>query len=189
MKNLTSKISLLILSFVFLSFITPTPKIVGDIYNVDIQKSKIDFVAHKKSNYHTGFFPLQSGTLQVENGKLTGGKFTIDMANLKVTDGADDLGKHLLKPDFFDVSKFPIANFTINKVSYINDQDCNIEGSLNCKGLSIAVNFKATIESTNKEKGLFAHAYFNIDKTTLGISYGEGNINKQVQIAVYLFAK
>jgi hypothetical protein len=35
-----------------------------------------------------GYFPLKNGTLTMDGGKLTGGKFTIDIAGLKVTDGA-----------------------------------------------------------------------------------------------------
>src|SRR6478672_8746466 len=82
---------------------------------VNLEKSRIDWVAAKKNDFHTGYFPLKSGNLIVDNGKITGGKFVIDLANLKVTDagGGDGLTGHLKRADFFDVEKFNEAVFEI----------------------------------------------------------------------------
>ena len=190
MKNIFKLVGLII-SITLLSFTNFTKKSLSDSYNVNTEKSKVEFVGVKKSNYHTGFIPLKSGSVQIENGKLVGGEFILDMANTKVTDGTDRLGQHLLAPDFFDIAKFPVANFKINKVSYLDKNECNIEGTLNCKGISIAINLKATVQSADEKDGFFAHAYFSLDRSLLGINYGigAGNIDKQVQLAIYIFAK
>ena len=48
----------------------------------------------------------------MDGGKLTGGKFTIDIAGLKVTDGAGaKLEGHLKSADFFETEKNPEATF------------------------------------------------------------------------------
>jgi len=151
------------------------------------EKSRIDWIGSKAGDFHTGSFSLKSGQVQVDNGKLTGGSFVIDLANLKVTDGAGDrLAGHLKGADFFDVAKFAEATYTINSVNYTNDTNCEINGTLSLKGASIPVKFNANIRSAS-DKGFFGQAYFSIDRTTLGVLY-KGPSN-DVQLAIHLFAK
>ena len=151
------------------------------------EKSRIDWIGSKAGDFHTGSFTIKSGQVQVDNGKLTGGSFVIDLANLKVTDGAGDrLAGHLKSADFFDVAKFAEATYTINSVNYSNDTNCEINGTLSLKGASIPVKFNANIRSAS-EKGFFGQAYFNIDRTTFGVLY-KGPSN-DVQLAIHLFAK
>jgi hypothetical protein len=75
-------------------------------FKVTAQKSKVDFTGSKKSDYHTGYFPIKSGAVQVSGGKLVGGNFVIDVAGLKVTDagGGEKLQGHLTSGDFFDIA-------------------------------------------------------------------------------------
>lgn len=151
------------------------------------EKSRIDWIGSKAGDFHTGSFALKSGQVQVDNGKLTGGSFVIDLANLKVTDAAGDrLAGHLKSPDFFDVAKFAEATYTINTVNYTSDTNCEINGTLSLKGASIPVKFNANIRSAS-EKGFFGQAFFSIDRTTFGVLY-KGPAN-DVQLAIHLFAK
>jgi len=89
--------------------------------------------------------------------------------------------------DFFDVAKFGEATYKITSVSYSDDTNATINGELNLKGTSLPVSFKAVIRSAD-EKGLFAEAFFALDRTLFGINYGIGNIAKDVQVAVHLYA-
>ena len=151
------------------------------------EKSRIDWIGSKPGDFHTGSFSLKSGQVQVDNGKLTGGSFVIDLANLKVTDGAGDrLAGHLKGADFFDVAKFAEATYTISSVNYSNDTNCEINGTLSLKGASFPVKFNANIRSAS-EKGFFGQAYFSVDRTALGIMYN--GPAKDVQLAIHLFAK
>lgn len=151
------------------------------------EKSRIDWIGSKAGDFHTGSFSVKAGTVQVDNGKLTGGSFVIDLANLKVTDGAGDrLAGHLKSGDFFDVAKFAEATYTISSVNYTSDTNCEINGNLSLKGASIPVKFTANIRSAS-EKGFFGQAYFSVDRTTFGILY-KGPAN-DVQLAIHLFAK
>ena len=124
----------------------------------------------------------------MNNGKVTGGEFVIDLANLKVTDGAGaKLEGHLKTGDFFDVAKYGEATYKISNVTYADENNATINGTLNLKGASLPVSFNAAIRSAD-EKGLFAEAFFSMDRTLFGINYGIGNIAKDVQVAVHLFA-
>ena len=159
-------------------------------FKVTAQKSKVDFTGSKKSDYHTGYFPIKSGAVQVNGGKLVGGSFVIDIAGLKVTDegGGPKLQGHLSSADFFDISKFGEATFTINQVDYINADRATIKGDLNLKGIKAPVTFTAIIRNAD-DKGFFAEAFFPFDRTVFGINYGVGMVDKDVQLAIHLFAK
>ncbi|MBR2647604.1 MAG: YceI family protein [Sediminibacterium sp.] len=158
-------------------------------YTVNAEKSRVDWVGSKKNDYHTGYFVVKSGSLQVDGGKLKGGEFVIDLANLKVTDpgGGDRLTGHLKTADFFDVAKFGEATYKITNVNYTSENNAVISGVLNLKGASVPVTFNASVRGAD-DKGFFGEAFFSLDRTLFGINYGIGNVAKEVQIAVHLFA-
>lgn len=155
--------------------------------NVVTEKSRVDWIGAKAGDFHTGTFPLKSGQVQVDGGKLVGGSFVIDLANLKVTDASGErLAGHLKAADFFDVAKFAEATYTISSVNYTGDNACEINGTLAIKGANVPVKFNANIRSAS-EKGLFGQAFFSVDRTALGVLYN--GPAKDVQLAVHLFAK
>ncbi len=157
-------------------------------YNVDAAKSKVDFNGSKKGGYHPGYFPLKSGNVTVVDGKITGGKFTIDIAGIKITDGAGAaLEGHLKKADFFDAEKFGEATYEITNVNYKDAGNAEVTGTLTVKGVAAEVKFDAKIREVG-EKGVFAEAFFSLDRTKIGISTGVPNISADVQIGVHLFA-
>ena len=155
---------------------------------VNTEKSRVDWVGSKAGDFHTGFFPLKSGSVSIDGGKLKGGKFVIDLANLKVTDagGGDRLTGHLKSDAFFDVAKFGEATYEITGVTYTGETSADVSGTLTIKGTSIPVKFPVMIRSAS-EKGFFGQAFFSIDRTLLGIAYN--GPSKDVQLAVHLFAK
>ncbi len=157
-------------------------------YNVSAEKSRIDWIGSKKGDFHTGFFPIKSGSVAVDGGKLKGGKFVIDLANVKVTDagGGDRLNGHLKSADFFDVAKFAEATFEITSVNYTGAQTADVSGSLSIKGAVVPVKFVANVRSAD-DKGFFAQAFLSIDRTLLGVNYGAGMVSNDVQLAIHIF--
>lgn len=157
---------------------------------VNTEKSRVDWVGTKKSDFHTGFFPLKSGSVTVDGGKLKGGKFVIDLANLKVTDagGGDRLTGHLKSGDFFDVAKFAEATYEITAVNYTDASNADVSGNLTVKGVTVPVKLKAQIRNSD-EKGFFAQSFLSLDRTLIGITYGAGNVANDMQLAIHLFAK
>ncbi len=157
-------------------------------FNVDTKSSKIEWSGIKESGYHDGYFLLSGGSIATDNGKLTGGNFIINVKDLKTAENIEDFEKHLKNADFFDVEKFPTAQFTITKVTYKDEKECEIEGTLQIKNVSNPIKFDATVQSVS-DKGFFSHAYLNIEKSAFGITYGKGHIHEKVHIAIYLFGK
>ena len=191
MNRFMSIVALSLSSILLFSFLGVKPT---DTYNVDVKQSKIEWSGTKKSGYHPGNFTLKGGSISVENGKLTGGSFVIDLASLKVTDEAGaQLEGHLKSKDFFDVEKLSTATFDIKSVKYVSDSKATIDGELTIKGVKAKVSFTSSSAFSAVKDGeaisrFFGHATFTLDRTLLGLTAAPGHIDNDVQVSVYLFA-
>jgi polyisoprenoid-binding protein YceI len=168
------------------SFVPGNKKADPIIYKVATESSKIEWVGSKKGGYHNGSFLLKSGTVTVDNGKITGGQFVIDLGSVKA-DAGEKLESHLKSPDFFDVAKFAEATYEITSVNYTAPTVAEIAGNLTLKGATVVVKFNANIRNLDDKK-FFGQANFSIDRTTWGLNYGPGMVSNDVQVGVYLFA-
>ena len=188
MKKIIFAVVILATSLSLVAFTKKDKSNAAVTFTVNAQKSKVDWVGSKKSDFHTGYFPVKSGAVQVDGGKLVGGSFVIDVAGLKVTDegGGAKLQGHLSSGDFFDISKFGEATFTINTVDYIKADRATIKGDLSLKGIKAPVTFTAIIRNAD-DKGFFAEAFFPFDRTVFGINYGVGMVDKDVQLAIHIY--
>lgn len=188
MKRIILSVAVLATSFSLVAFTKKDKSPAAVTFTVNAQKSKVDWVGSKKSDFHTGYFPVKSGSVQVEGGKLVGGSFVIDVAGLKVTDegGGAKLQGHLSSSDFLDIAKFGDATFTINTVDYTKADRATIKGDLNLKGIKAPVSFTAIIRNAD-DKGFFAEAFFPFDRTQFGINYGVGMIDTEVQLAIHIY--
>ena len=188
MKKIIFAVVILATSLSLVAFTKKDKSNAAVTFTVNAQKSKVDWVGSKKSDFHTGYFPVKSGAVQVDGGKLVGGSFVIDVAGLKVTDegGGAILQGHLSSGDFFDISKFGEATFTINTVDYIKADRATIKGDLSLKGIKAPVTFTAIIRNAD-DKGFFAEAFFPFDRTVFGINYGIGMVDSDVQLAIHIY--
>jgi polyisoprenoid-binding protein YceI len=188
MKKIMFSLTAIAASISLLSFAPKAKNADAVTFTVTAQKSKVDFTGSKKSDYHTGYFPIKSGAVQVNGGKLVGGSFVIDIAGLKVTDerGGEKLQGHLSSADFFDITKFGEASFTISSVEYTKADRATIKGDLNLKGIKAPITFSAVIRNAD-DKGFFAEAFMPFDRTLFGINYGVGMIDSEVQLAIHIY--
>ncbi len=179
MKKVLFVVALLVVSASIFSFI---PKTVADTFTVDVAKSKIEWNGAAADHYHPGVVNIKSGSVLVENGKITGGKFVIDLTTIKSTDGAGDrLDGAIKSPNMFNVAQFGEATYEITGVSYTSDNSADISGNLTVKGVTVPVKFLAKIRGL-KDGKLFAEAFFTLDIASIGVK------NYGADIAVHLFA-
>ena len=179
MKKVLFVAALLVVSTGIFSFI---PKTVVDTLTVDVAKSKIDWNGSAGDHYHPGVVNIKSGSLMVENNKITGGKFVFDLTSLKSTDGAGErLDGTLKSANFFNVAQFGEATYEITGVSYTSDATAELSGNLIVKGVSLPVKFPVKIRGY-KDGKFFGEAFFSLDLSSVGVKgYG-------VDLAVHLFA-
>lgn len=123
-------------------------------------------VADKAGHHHIGTAPY-SGTVEVTDGKVTGGSFDIDLTKLTYVSGvshgatltaedtemAPKLIEHIASADIFNTGEFANATYTIS--GYNADKDA-VEGTLTVLGKEVAMDIPyspnvsdETVEYTN----------------------------------------
>ncbi len=166
-------------------------------YTVDPAKSTITWIGKKVTGSHNGTIALQSGKLNVDGKKVTGGTFTIDMNSIKDADGSAKLEGHLKADDFFGTTKFPTSTFVITKVAG-SGAALTVTGNLTIKGITKPVTFPATV-AVNGDGTVSALAgKITVDRTKYDIRYGSKSffdsigdkaIDDNFEIGVKLVAK
>ncbi len=188
MKKILLAVALVASTVGMYSFSTKTAG--GEVYAVNTSNSKVEFSGAKSEGYHPGYFNLKGGEVNVEGGKIVGGKFVIDLASVKVTDFAGEkLEGHLKAPDFFDLGKSSEATYVISNVKYSGANKISVDGILTLKGVTAPVKFTGVVRGLDDKK-LFAEATFTLDKSAFGIATGPklAGVANDVQITVHLFA-
>lgn len=154
-------------------------------YAVDVAASTLGWHGSKVvSGEHNGTIAIANGELNVENGNLVAGNFTIDMKTIKDIDLADaaenaKLVGHLSSPDFFNVDSFSTATFAITKVAALEgDKDGNthtISGNLTLKGNTREISFPAKV--TMADNVITASAKTEINRLEWNVMWGNENDN------------
>lgn len=147
-------------------------------YTVNTSDSNVQWKGYKVTGEHYGVVNIQSGTLQFEDGALTGGSFVIDMSTITCLDlqgkMADKLVGHLKSDDFFGVANHPTANFEITKVvSRGTPGDYKITGNLTIKETTKEIKFLANVTET--DGNAMATADIQIDRSEFDVRYGSGS--------------
>ena len=141
---------------------------------IDIQKSTVEWKAYKLGGSHYGTVDIETGSVQLTDGVLVGGQFTMDMTSMIVTDisggGKESLEGHLSSADFFNTAEFKTADLKITSVNYNDNGRYTIEADVTIKNTTQAVTFEAT---GNFEDGNFsASAAIKLDRSKFDVRYG-----------------
>lgn len=167
-----TNISLFSAIIAFMALVAFKPMVdANGFYRIDTKTSKVEWVGSKiTGKNHTGTVSLSEGGLQLEGGKIAGGKFTIDMTSINVTDldggMKEKLEGHLKNDDFFSVDKFKTANLAIKSVS-----GDNVTADLTIKGHTHEVTFPAKVV-TDANGSITATADIEVDRSKFDVRYG-----------------
>lgn len=147
-------------------------------FDIVSTQSNIDWVGKKVTGAHNGTIAVKGGEVIRQDGKLTGGKFIIDTASIKILDVTDpatnaQFAGHLASDDFFSIEKYPEATLEITSVS-----DNHVVANLTIKGITHPVSFDVV---TSINGALFtATGRLVIDRTQYGIKFRSGNFFKDL---------
>jgi len=139
-------------------------------YDVNLEKSSIEWQGFKPTGSHKGTINIISGTFTTNDGKIQSGSFVIDMSSLKESEDNGRLEGHLKSADFFDVAKFPSASF---EITGLEEKDGNtlLSGNLTIKDITHNVTFPVTV--TNEGDVLTVSSeVFTIDRSKWNVRYG-----------------
>jgi polyisoprenoid-binding protein YceI len=169
MKNLFFLSILAIAAFAFTT--------VSD-YTVDTAASNVAWTGEKVTGKHTGNVKLKSGSLQMQDGKLVGGSFEVDMNSITCTDldggMADKLVGHLKSDDFFGVNGHPTSKFVINRaIPQDSKGNYKIIGDLTIKEKTNPVVFKANVSTSGGK--VTATGAITVDRSLYDVRFGSGS--------------
>lgn len=167
----------------------------GSELTVDTALSNVEWTGRKVSGQHHGHVKIKSGELTVDEGKLVGGNFVIDLTSINNLDLEGEykgkLEGHLKSADFFDVENHPEATFEITEVKDGAEAGAVvIAGDLTIRGVSKNITFDAQVEESS-DTAVKATADFNIAREDWGVSYkGQADdlISKEINLKVKLVA-
>jgi polyisoprenoid-binding protein YceI len=154
---------------------TETPE--GEAYAL-ADGSKVSFYGATPTHGHNGDFAVSSGNIYVNEGAITGGNITVNVADVAITtEGLEDEKKeklkgHLLGEDFFNTESNPEVTFQITEVAPLEDDADNthtISGNLSMNGTTNNLSFPAKVEMG--EGKMAAKASFVINRKDWGMSY------------------
>lgn len=142
-----------------------------------VEDSKITWIGRKVGGSHNGSINLKEGALQMENGKIIGGRFVIDMTSITDEDLSGEyktkLEGHLKSDDFFGVEKYPTATFEITEAIPQGPGNYKITGNITIKGITKEIKFPAKVTEDN---GVYtATANLTIDRSEYNVRYGSGS--------------
>jgi polyisoprenoid-binding protein YceI len=142
----------------------------GHKYVITPQNSKIEFLGSKVTGKHNGSFGDFSGQVDYA-GTPENSRVNITIKTDSIETDTPDLTKHLKTADFFDVAKFPEANFvsTAIKAGGENGASHTVTGNLTMHGVTKAITFPATINVT--PDAATVESSFSINRKDFGINY------------------
>jgi polyisoprenoid-binding protein YceI len=141
--------------------------------NADTLKTKLNWKGEKVLGEHSGTIKLKSGWLSLENSRITGGEFLIDMPTIKTDENSQRLEGHLKSDDFFGVEKFPVSKLVITESTPFDKGNGLVKGSLTIKDVTNPVEFKASLQK--KDDGQWFFSKIIIDRAKYNIKYGSGS--------------
>lgn len=112
------------------------------------ENSKVEFVAAKVTRSHNGSFKKFSGAIDLVANHLENSRVTIDIETDSVVTDEAQLTGHLKTPDFFDVAKYPKANFVSTRIEPGNTGGAThmVTGNFELHGVKKSISFPANIQ-------------------------------------------
>lgn len=141
---------------------------------IDTSASTVTWKGEKVTGSHHGTINLESGHLLMEDDKIIGGEFVMDMSSITVTDlEGESKGKlegHLKSEDFFGIEKHPNAKLVITSAAKKGDGTYGIVGDLTIKKETHPITFDLQLQDDNT-----ATTELTIDRSKYNVRYGSGS--------------
>ncbi len=155
--------------------------LVEGTYFIDTAASVVRWTGRNLFNHHEGTVRLGDGEICARANELVTARFTIDLRTIACTDLSagpmnDALIRHLNDADFFDVGRFPTAEFRSQDAVPVPGSgpgrpNVEIRGELTLRGVTKALGFFAVVAAETADH-IVAQAQISIDRTEWGCLYG-----------------
>ncbi len=140
---------------------------------VNVEASTVEWTGEKVTGSHNGTIELESGHLMMEDEKIVGGEFVMDMSTITVTDltgeNKEKLEGHLKSEDFFGIEKHPTAKLVITSAASKGNGKYGIVGDLTIKNETHPITFDLVMDGDSATTNL------TIDRSKYNVRYGSGS--------------
>jgi polyisoprenoid-binding protein YceI len=175
--------------FALMAGILTSTSMAAEKLTLNQEKSKIEFVGKKSDGEHKGGFKEFSADATADHDNPEKGSLKITIQADSLFSDDPRLTAHLKNPDFFDVKKHPTITFESKKIE-LDDSD---EGKATIVGMLKLLDKEETLEVPvtvdNTEEEIVVNAKFKLDRTKWGMTFGEGKIDKDVEVTATLHFK
>jgi polyisoprenoid-binding protein YceI len=154
------------------------------VYTIDSGQSTVEWVGRNLTGGHRGTVQV-SGSIPIRASIPRGAQFTLDMDSIRNLDLEDSalnrmLLEHLKSDDFFDVKKYPQAQFEATAFQPVEGakpgaNNYQVKGKLTIKDVTREIEFPAII-SLRADGAIVADTHFDIDRTQWNVNYGSGKL-------------
>lgn len=166
---------------------TDLAKFTNGTYRLDSNASVMTWVGSKtliKDYFDRGTVKLSKGSTIVRDGSVASGSITVDLTTISTTSTGKGSGEssqttHLKSTDFFDVEKFPTAEFSLKSISAEASGSFKVEGSLTMRGIEKPVSFRAGLRQDG-QKLIMEALNIALDRTQWDLRYASGKFFKNL---------
>lgn len=114
-----------------------------------VTSATFSFTGYGPGKEHTGTFKKVTHSLLVDSkGLVSSGTVTIDTSS--VDTGIEGLDNHLKNEDFFDVTVYPTATFTLEGMTWASGTSATASGTLDFHGVKKAISFPVAYDAAAK---------------------------------------
>jgi len=143
-------------------------------YQLNADESSVEWTGEKiVGNAHMGSINFSEGSLEIEDGKLVGGSFVIDMTTIKESNDTKKLEGHLMSKDFFGVEDYPTAMLTIKSSKKGANGELTVVADLTIKEATEEVTFMTKLNEGGST--ITAAAELSFDRSKFDVRYGSNS--------------
>ncbi len=149
----------------------PAAKAGDSAYAVNLEASKLGFVGSKVTGSHEGGFKTFTAVVSPLDGKVEGGKVSVEIDVDSMFSDSDKLTGHLKSPDFFDAAAHPKATFSSSEIKTggSDGHSHTVVGNLGLHGVTKKITFPANIEM--KDGKIEVESEFSINRKDFEMKY------------------
>jgi polyisoprenoid-binding protein YceI len=115
-------------------------------YSIDPTHTQVEFTySHFGFSNITGRFDQVTGEFDLNTDNLAKSKISIEIPISSMSTGVAKLDTHLQTADFFDVVKYPTANFKSTMVHVVSAKELHVMGNLTIHGVTKPVTLNVTV--------------------------------------------
>lgn len=160
-------------------------------YNLDPTHTYVSFAAphiQQISWWRGKFDRTQSGSVSLDSAAKSGSiDVVIDTSSIDF--GLAKMDEHAKSPDFFDVAKYPTAEFKSDSIKFDGETPVSADGQLTLHGVTKPVtlkinSFKCIQDPFLKVERCGADAAAEINRDDFGVSYGTKMTGGQVKLEI-----